>query len=112
MRSGLRDPRYPPWEDRTQPLVPALAGKGQPDPSTPPAEIPEDQLPHDAQGRLLRPGVVWFGEALPVEALEAAEEATEACNLFITVCCVCCSIRCLRQVCWLSDVWAWCVTCL
>jgi hypothetical protein len=37
MPSGFRDPVQPPWEDRTQPLVPALANTGDPD--SQPAEI-------------------------------------------------------------------------
>eukprot|EP00887_Chlorella_sp_A99_P001843 scaffold19.g1843.t1 len=72
-------------EDRAQPLCAALAGRGAPDPAAaelPP--IPTDLLPHDAQGRLLRPGVVWFGEALDPAVLDAAEAAVEACDLFIT----------------------------
>ncbi|GAB4824202.1 hypothetical protein N2152v2_011248 [Parachlorella kessleri] len=84
-RRGLRDPRFPPWEDRTQPLVPALAGKGQPHHDAAPADIPTNQLPRDSQGRLLRPGVVWFGEQLPQALLAAAEAATAACDLFVTV---------------------------
>ena len=45
----------PCYEDRRQPLAPALAGRGAPDDHG--AEpIPAEQLPRDAQGRLLRPG--------------------------------------------------------
>ncbi|MEV4463665.1 NAD-dependent deacylase [Micromonospora echinofusca] len=33
----------------------------------------------------VRPGVVWFGEALPGAALEAAVEAASACDLLLTV---------------------------
>jgi len=36
-------------------------------------------------GGLLRPDVVWFGEALPRAALEAAVEAARACDLFFSV---------------------------
>lgn len=39
--------------------VPALDGKGAPTPDTAAADIPVSQLPHDEEGRLLRPGVVW-----------------------------------------------------
>ncbi len=47
------------WEDRTQPLCPALAGRGAPDgDASPAADIPLGVLPHDAEGHLLRPGVV------------------------------------------------------
>lgn len=77
------------WEDRTQPLVPALAGKGRPEPGTQAADIPREQLPRDEAGLLLRPGVVLFGEQLDEGCLEAAEEATANCDLFITVGLVC-----------------------
>ena len=36
-------------------------------------------------GNLRRPGVVWFGEALPMATLEAAEQAARACNLMLVV---------------------------
>lgn len=36
-------------------------------------------------GAPLRPDVVWFGEALPGEAFEAASEAAHACDLFLSV---------------------------
>jgi NAD-dependent deacetylase len=34
---------------------------------------------------LLRPDVVWFGEALPFEALRAADEAVQGCDLFFSI---------------------------
>ncbi|WP_328418286.1 NAD-dependent deacylase [Micromonospora sp. NBC_00389] len=36
-------------------------------------------------GALVRPGVVWFGEALPEAALSAAVEAAAACDVLLTV---------------------------
>ena len=36
-------------------------------------------------GNLLRPGVVWFGEPLPLGAIEAAERAVDACRLLLVV---------------------------
>jgi len=36
-------------------------------------------------GGLRRPGVVWFGELLPVEALAQAHAALEACDVFISL---------------------------
>ena len=36
-------------------------------------------------GNLLRPSVVWFGEALPIGAMSAAERAAEACELMLVV---------------------------
>jgi len=50
-------------------------------PETPLAEIP----PRCACGWLLRPDVVWFGEALPPPALERALLAASACDLFLVV---------------------------
>jgi len=40
--------------------------------------------PH-AQGALLRPDVVWFGEMLPPAALDAAERAVSECDVFLSV---------------------------
>lgn len=39
----------------------------------------------DGCGNLLRPGVVWFGEALPFAALEAAQHAARRCDLMLVV---------------------------
>ncbi|HEX9718606.1 MAG TPA: NAD-dependent deacylase [Ramlibacter sp.] len=39
----------------------------------------------DRCGNMLRPDVVWFGEALPLQALAAAEEAASACDLMLVV---------------------------
>jgi NAD-dependent deacetylase len=39
----------------------------------------------DRCGNMLRPAVVWFGEALPVEALSAAEAAARDCELMLVV---------------------------
>ncbi len=36
-------------------------------------------------GAVLRPCVVWFGEALPAEALRQAHDAVEACDCFLTI---------------------------
>lgn len=36
-------------------------------------------------GNLVRPGVVWFGEMLPFNALEAAEQAAHSCELMLVV---------------------------
>lgn len=37
------------------------------------------------EGALLRPDVVWFGEALPAMALAAAADAAETCDVFVSV---------------------------
>ncbi len=45
-----------------------------------------EEVPHCTFcGGLLRPDVVWFGEALPRAALEAAVEASRACELFFSI---------------------------
>lgn len=36
-------------------------------------------------GNMLRPGVVWFGEMLPEAVLDAAENASQACELMLVV---------------------------
>jgi NAD-dependent deacetylase len=36
-------------------------------------------------GGLVRPGVVWFGESLPADALDAAIEAASTCDVLLTV---------------------------
>jgi NAD-dependent deacetylase len=36
-------------------------------------------------GAFLRPDVVWFGEMLPAVAFEAASEATQRCDLFLSI---------------------------
>lgn len=42
--------------------------------------------PHCAEcGNLLRPGVVWFGEDLPADALEAARGAAQGCSVMLVV---------------------------
>jgi NAD-dependent deacetylase len=39
----------------------------------------------EACGNLVRPGVVWFGEALPLAALQAAEQAAPRCQVMLVV---------------------------
>jgi NAD-dependent deacetylase len=62
-----------------------------------PAPPPDGPADEPAEGRrlrppvclrcsgLVRPGVVWFGEALPEAALEAAVEAAASCDLLLVV---------------------------
>lgn len=46
----------------------------------------EDGLPHcNRCGALLRPGVVWFGEAIPPDAMQAADAAAGDCDLFLSI---------------------------
>ena len=60
--SGCRSP----WEDRTVPLP----------------EIPP-RCP--SCGALARPDVVWFGESLPTEALDAAFAASQRCQVMLVI---------------------------
>jgi NAD-dependent deacetylase len=46
---------------------------------------PEEGLPECACGGLLRPDVVWFGEALPASAFERAVSESSSASVFITV---------------------------
>ena len=39
----------------------------------------------DRCGNLLRPGVVWFGEPLPISALDAAQTAARTCDVMLVV---------------------------
>jgi NAD-dependent deacetylase len=39
--------------------------------------------PHCSCGGLLRPGVVWFGEPLPADAIELAVQAAQHCTVFL-----------------------------
>jgi len=49
-------------------------------------EVLEEDVPKCREcGDLMRPAVVWFGEMLPPEALQAAQEATEHCDLMLVV---------------------------
>lgn len=50
----------------------------------PPPE-PMAEFPPRSKAGLYRPNVVWFGEALPESALQAAAEAMETCDLFFSV---------------------------
>src|SRR5262249_34618570 len=59
----------------------ASAPKRWPDETVPFAELPP-RCPHC--GGMARPGVVWFGEAIPAGALRAASEAA-ACDLFLAI---------------------------
>jgi NAD-dependent deacetylase len=49
-------------------------------------EVPLPSLPpHCACGALLRPDVVWFGEALPAGAIRQANDAAESCDAMLVV---------------------------
>ncbi|GMQ90268.1 MAG: NAD-dependent deacylase [Gammaproteobacteria bacterium] len=49
-------------------------------------DVPLNELPPRCRcGALLRPGVVWFGEALPVEVLQQASTAAETAQVFLVV---------------------------
>lgn len=49
-----------------------------------PIPLPTYPMP-SASGGLLRPDVVWFGETLPEDALQAAFDAARSCDLFFSV---------------------------
>ncbi|XP_077997485.1 NAD-dependent protein deacylase sirtuin-5, mitochondrial-like [Glandiceps talaboti] len=75
-------------EDRNSPIVPALAGKGAPDPEAEDARIPEKDLPRCKEAgcdSMVRPHVVWFGEGLDHDVLSKAHEELEKCDLCLVV---------------------------
>ncbi|KAH9503490.1 NAD-dependent protein deacylase sirtuin-5, mitochondrial [Bulinus truncatus] len=75
-------------ENKDSPICPALAGKGEPDPTAADAKIPEDQLPRCKKGNcngLLRPHVVWFHESLDPSVLLQAELELKNCDLCLVV---------------------------
>ncbi|CAG2200598.1 SIR2L5 [Mytilus edulis] len=70
------------------PICPALAGKGAPDFEADEDNIPLDELPRCKKagcGGLMRPHVVWFGEALDPSILAKAEEELEKCDLCLLI---------------------------
>jgi len=75
-------------ENRNSPIVPALEGKGAPDPDAQDAKIPEEDLPRCDQpncGALVRPHVVWFGESLDSNVLSATHGALDKCDMCLLV---------------------------
>ena len=72
-------------------FAPRCTECGQPAPTPDaPADEPENgrRLPPPRCARcsgLIRPGVVWFGEALPTDALASAVEAAASCDLLLAV---------------------------
>nr|XP_057929068.1 NAD-dependent protein deacylase sirtuin-5, mitochondrial [Doryrhamphus excisus]XP_057929069.1 NAD-dependent protein deacylase sirtuin-5, mitochondrial [Doryrhamphus excisus]XP_057929070.1 NAD-dependent protein deacylase sirtuin-5, mitochondrial [Doryrhamphus excisus]XP_057929071.1 NAD-dependent protein deacylase sirtuin-5, mitochondrial [Doryrhamphus excisus]XP_057929072.1 NAD-dependent protein deacylase sirtuin-5, mitochondrial [Doryrhamphus excisus] len=70
------------------PICSALEGKGAPDPDTHEVQIPVKDLPRCDQAGcsgLLRPAVVWFGEALDSDILSRAEKVLDGCDLCLVV---------------------------
>lgn len=57
----------------------------KPSPCRPEAAVPGEPPRCAECGNLRRPGVVWFGEALPAQALAAAEAAVLACGVLLVV---------------------------
>ncbi|PIK58635.1 putative NAD-dependent protein deacylase sirtuin-5, mitochondrial-like [Apostichopus japonicus] len=75
-------------EARNNPLVPALQGRGMPEPNANSTPIPEKDLPRcqeDGCDSLVRPHVVWFGESLNDEVLRKTDEELESCDLCLVV---------------------------
>ncbi len=55
-------------------------------PACDPAQAQPGSPPHCAEcGNRVRPGVVWFGEMLPAQALAAAERAAAGCDVLLVV---------------------------
>ncbi|XP_076470205.1 NAD-dependent protein deacylase sirtuin-5, mitochondrial-like isoform X2 [Babylonia areolata] len=74
--------------NKDSPICPALDGKGLPDKDAADARIPEDQLPRcgkEGCGGLVRPHVVWFGEALDPAVLHQTDKELSGCDLCLVV---------------------------
>jgi len=91
LHGGLHQPRC---FDCAQPFTPPAEAAAVADRSAPTGwsaqtlEADGQRLeppPCPACGGLIRPGVVWFGESLPTDALSAAFDAAERCDLLISV---------------------------
>ncbi|KAL4225002.1 NAD-dependent protein deacylase sirtuin-5 [Mactra antiquata] len=70
------------------PICEALRGKGEPTPETQDARIKHEDLPRCKKtscNGLLRPHVVWFGEGLYPEILQAADRELDECDLCLVV---------------------------
>ncbi|MDJ0939647.1 MAG: NAD-dependent deacylase [Woeseiaceae bacterium] len=51
-----------------------------------PGDAADEELPRcEACGGLLRPGVVWFGEAIPSDAIDRAFAAAADCEMFLSI---------------------------
>ncbi|WP_437623682.1 SIR2 family NAD-dependent protein deacylase [Sorangium sp. So ce1151] len=72
-------------ENRDVPIAPAFAGSGSPDPDTRARRFTAAELPHCGCGGVLRPHVVWFGEALQQRDLTAAAAGVDGCDLLLVV---------------------------
>ena len=70
------------------PICEALRDRGAPDPQADSTRIPASELPRCQKagcGGLLRPHVVWFGECLDSNILDAAEGHLNKCDLCLVV---------------------------
>ncbi|CAI8009209.1 NAD-dependent protein deacylase sirtuin-5, mitochondrial, partial [Geodia barretti] len=73
-------------ENRDSPICPALKDRGAPDPDAEDARIPVSELPRCSEcGGLLRPHVVWFGEALDSVVMDRAQSVLRSCDLCLLV---------------------------
>lgn len=91
LHGSLHQPRC---VDCATPFAPPAGAAAQADPTAPagwrPIVLQADGQriappPCPACGGLVRPGVVWFGEALPADAFEAACRAAESCQVLLSV---------------------------
>ena len=63
-----------------------FSGRGLPEPDAVSDRIPDSELPRcQSCGGLLRPHVVWFGESLDPEVLDAADDHLGKCDLCLVV---------------------------
>ena len=68
------------------PICTALQGLGKPDPKTPSAKIPIEELPKCQKcGGLLRPAVIWFGENLDGAVMDRAADELDLCDICLVI---------------------------
>lgn len=72
-------------ENRTNPITPALEGKGDPSGAEKKGSLKEADLPHCSCGGLLRPHVVWFEESLDPLIMEKIYASLDSCDLLVVV---------------------------
>jgi len=73
------------YDNSDVPITPAFEGSGSPDPNAETRTFSEADLPRSPTGGILRPHVVWFGEGLDPEILDAAAKETAQCDVFIVI---------------------------
>lgn len=73
------------YDNTEVPITPAFEGSGSPDPNAETRRFSDADLPRSPTGGILRPHVVWFGEGLDPDILNAAAQETAQCDVFLVI---------------------------